>query len=468
MHQSYFSLTKRPFAAVASLQCYQSLEGQTAALELLRRCVDRNEGLATLIGGPGLGKTALTLKLAELLGEDFKVARLGGGNFGSRRALLQAISFGLGLPFRGLDEGDLRVQLADFLERIERQFRGVVLIVDEADTLPIRLLEELRLLTNYGSGSAPVSLVLVGGMTLEERLASPYLASFNQRITARGYLESLSAEETSRFVTAQLESTKGIGGSFDAAALKEIHSLTGGVPRVINQLCDHSLMLASLSEIRKIDQGMVAEAWADLQRLPSPSRAVDIASGQSEDEMIEFGGLDDAPNSFPQTVKFSGSEKQVEAEYEEANSSEPEIELVFQNAKDPFQEPFEVEEVVFDKFASLGEEETKSPWLRVDSPQYSEIAAILLSDNFELDYEGASHNVDVVLPDYPSTDQLLDRLEQAEEISDDRDIIEIDRDFPVIAQEDDVPESLPISPPQPVASKRTYRQLFSQLRREHA
>lgn len=467
MHQSYFSLTKRPFAAVASLESYQSLEGQTAALELIRRCVDRNEGLATLIGGPGLGKTALTLKLTEQLEEDFKVARLGGGNFGSRRALLQAISFGLGLPFRGLDEGDLRVQLADFLGRVERQFRGVVLIVDEADTLPIRLLEELRLLTNYGSGSAPVSLVLVGGMTLEERLASPYLASFNQRITARGYLEPLTAEETSRFVAAQLESTKGIGGSFDALALKEIHSLTGGVPRVINQLCDHCLMLASLSEIRKIDGPMVAEAWADLQRLPSPSRAASSASVESADELIEFGGLDDAQGSFPQTVKFSGKEKREEAEYQAESSSQPEIELIFQNAKDPFQEPFDVEEVVFDKFASLGEEDTKSPWLRVDSPQHSEIAAILLSDNFELDYEGSTSNVDIVLPDYPSTDQLLHRLEQAEEVSDDRDIIEIDRDFPVIAQ-DDTPASLPIKPSQPAASKRTYRQLFSQLRREHA
>ena len=157
-------------------------------------------GIGMVVGPSGTGKTLLCRMLAEHFKERFKVAMLCSGRLSTRRALLQAIHYELGQPYRGMDEGELRLALVDYLTLGEDCPTGMVLLVDEAHTLPYRLFEEIRMITNLVCNGQPrVRLVLAGGPLLEERLASPKLESFSQRLVARCYLEPLSRTETQKY-----------------------------------------------------------------------------------------------------------------------------------------------------------------------------------------------------------------------------------------------------------------------------
>lgn len=467
MYEDFFGLSHRPFPSVPSLVGYQESVSHAEAMETILRCVRRDEGIATLFAAPGLGKTTLAMRLQEELDGQFEVVRLNSGHCGSRRALLQAIAYELGLPHRSLEEGELRIQLAEHVERLDsRRVMGIVLLADEADMLPIRLLEELRLLTNFTrKDRSQISVVLLGNLALEERLSSPYLASFNQRVGARAYLQPLSKSEATQYIRQQMQQSGTKRPVFDDAAIEVIFARSQGVPRVINQLCDHSLLLAALGGLRTLDGESVEEAWADLQRLPSPKRQIRTDGAHKTDSLIEFGSLDDSSNDsvsdYPSVVRFEDRPASIENELDEEefepqlNEEEPEVELVFQNATNPFAEPFDKEEIIIDRFASLGDRQVAGI-RRVVSPKNSEIAAFLVGSDDHL------AEVDVVQPEYANSDGLVVSRDYSTTSTgfsdtDDRDII-------VIETKEDAPQH----PKMPAPQRRTYRQLFSQLRREQA
>ena len=205
MYESYFGLTRRPFVPAPNAETYIPTGSLEHARQTLIRCIDRGEGPAIVVGPAGTGKSLLCQVLARHFRGRFHVALLVGARLCTRRALLQNILFELKLPYREMDEGELRLSLVDHLEPRSGGPEGLLLLVDEAHTLPLRLLEEVRLLTNLvRDGQSRVRLVLAGGMALEERLASPKLESFHQRIAARCYLQPLTRDETIYYVQEQI------------------------------------------------------------------------------------------------------------------------------------------------------------------------------------------------------------------------------------------------------------------------
>jgi hypothetical protein len=178
---------------------------------------------------------------------------------------------------------------------------GLLLLVDEAQSLPVHLVEELRVLTNLVRGGVPrVRLVLAGLPSLEETLAGPELESFSQRLAARCYLGKLTRAETTQYVRAHLAASSiDPDGLIAADAWPALFEATDGVPRLVNQLCDQTLSLAAERDLTKIDRVLVQTAWADLQQLPMPSEMVDDAAspGSAAAGVIEFGSLEpeDAP-----------------------------------------------------------------------------------------------------------------------------------------------------------------------------
>ena len=306
--------------------------------------------------------------------------------------------------------------------------------------------------------------MLLGNLTLEERLSSPYLASFNQRVGARAYLQPLASSEAAQYIRQQMQQAGTKRPVFDESAIDAIFARSQGVPRVINQLCDHALLLAALGGLRTLDADGIEESWADLQRLPSPKRQIRTDNAHATDSMIEFGALDDGTpetaRDYPAVVRFedrpAASEKADEQdEFEPQLNEEPEVELTFQNATNPFAEPFDKEEVIIDRFASLGDRQM-SGIRRVISPRNSEIAAFLVGSDEQ------HAEVDVVQPEYANTEGLVVSRDYSTSSTgfsdtDDRDII-------VIETKDEISDH----PKMPAPQRRTYRQLFSQLRREQA
>jgi len=388
MYESHFLLSQRPFTPAPAVDAYIPLGSTEEARLNLIRCIERSEGPGLVIGPAGTGKSLVCQLLAAHFRGKLQVAYLSGARLATRRALLQNILFELKLPYRDLDEGELRLSLVDHLEPRAGGTEGLLLVIDEAHCLPLRLIEELRLLTNVVShGQTRVRLVLAGGMALEERLSNPKLESFHQRIAARCYLQPLNREETLQYVQQQIRRCGGSADSlFTADAQAAIHTASDGIPRLINQLCDHGLMLAALGGKRQLDAAGIDEAWADLQQLPLPlaDEPIGVGSGNGRASgIVEFGPLGDLPPVVAGTIgpdmasaavanlesisqalhsldgglgsgpSLSGRAIVTHDDFSPAALAGTEVELHFHAGHDPFGGNWEDEEVVIDRYASL-------------------------------------------------------------------------------------------------------------------
>jgi type II secretory pathway predicted ATPase ExeA len=383
MYETFIGLNKRPFAAVPTVEGYFPGTVSENAREMLARCIERGEGIGMLVGPVGTGKTLLCQKLAEQFNNAFHVVLLTCGRISSRRSLFQTILYELDQPYRSMDEGEMRLALVDYLERGEDQKRGLLLLVDEAHTLPLRLLDELRMLTNLARGGQPlVRVILSGSCALEERLANPKLDSFNSRIATRCYLEAFNRSETADYLRAKIDLTGGNGEEvFSDEACQSVYQATEGVPRLINQLCDHALLVAFSTGRRRLEAAQIEEAWADLQQLPTPWNS---DSQGDKPGVIEFGCLDDSfEEDSAESIKMPTPPLKLNAEaddfefelnesfepadqidsikqmingaeenFAQKHSDEPEIELAFDDFDHPFEEPFEHEEIVGDRYAA--------------------------------------------------------------------------------------------------------------------
>ncbi|HJT36714.1 MAG TPA: AAA family ATPase [Pirellulales bacterium] len=375
MYENFFKFEQRPFAAAPRVDRYFPARAIESARQALSRSIERAEGAGLLIGPAGTGKTLLCQLLADRFRGQFAVSLLSNGHLNTRRELLQAILFELGLPYRRLEEGELRLSLIDYLSSDQSAGQGMLLLLDEAHTFSLRLLEEVRLISNMVRHGQPrVRLVLAGGPALEERFASPRLEAFSQRIATRCYLESLDYAQTQQYVVAQLTA---VGAEsqriFTADALESIYRATDGVPRLINQVCDHALMLAFAGGRREIDASGIEEAWSDLQQLPTPwndaAETPEPSVAGRDENFIEFGGLDEALASplletRPAAVadpsdatlllrQIDEHIQEFEQDFVPAQASATPQPLEAYRTPDPFGERFEEEEVLIDRYASL-------------------------------------------------------------------------------------------------------------------
>ncbi len=297
MYEELFQTTDRPFRATPDVRFYFPFESMEQTRQTVLRAVRRAEGPVAVMGGVGLGKSLLAAMLAEDLTERFDVVRLHAARLCSRRAMLQNILFELQLAYRDLSEGELRLSL---MERMEpspgHAAEGLALIVDEAQTLPTKLLEELRLITNFArGGQSRARLVLLGSLQLEETLALPEMSSFNQRLAARCFLQPMNRVQTADFVRHQF-TCAGIDPReiITRDALENVYVASEGIPRLVNQVMDHALILAIASDQYPISAALVQEAWSDLQQLPMSWNQTEPAAGAP----IEFGSIDDLDQDF--------------------------------------------------------------------------------------------------------------------------------------------------------------------------
>ncbi|HUE74285.1 MAG TPA: AAA family ATPase [Pirellulaceae bacterium] len=508
MYESHFELSDRPFAAAPLVAGYVPTANIEHARQALVRCAQRAEGIGLVIGSAGTGKSLLCQILADHFRQrQFQVALLTSARLASRRSLLQNILFELGLPYRGMDDEELRLSLIDHLTP-RGGSQGLVLIVDEAHTLPLKLLEEVRLISNFvQGGQMRVRLVLAGSPAMEERLANPKLESLTQRIAARCYLAPLNREETSDYVRAHL---RRVGGQAETIApdpvLRAIHQASDGIPRLINQVCDHALILAALDGQKVLTPRRIEQAWADLQQLPAPwhetpkSPLAEAPSGG-----IEFGQLDDGPAAATAQVEIPSGDplgehalaelneidqsiRGMEGECDPPAGTLPEDDAARDEPEDATHElfggGFDEEEVIIDRFASL-ESRSLPPRSRVASVEGQAIGQAL-AERAELDepagedeaverpvvrvIEATDENDDhladdAISGDYRAADDpvLPELTEPPQEFAslalrpagdDDRDMIIVESDF-----------SARHEPPTLNQRRRKYRQLLSTLRK---
>lgn len=443
MYENFFQLSQRPFAAAPQVDAYVSTPLCENALQSSIRCLERAEGIALIMGPTGTGKSLLCQMVAKHFADRFQVALLNSARLCTRRALLQNILFALRLPYRNMDEGELRLALMAHLEPQAGGSHGLILIVDEAHTLPQRLLEEVRLITNLVHDGQPrIRLLLAGGMAMEERLASPKLEAFQQRLATRSYLQSFTYDETLHYIGQQIYRCGGDANRcFPVEAMDAVYRVTDGVPRLVNQLCDHALLLAANQRNPRVDRHGIEDAWADLQQLPGPwhadhpqaAKPVDagvIEFGQLADDAsfsVEFDALeDDVPVAKHASVPALESPGVTFAAFSPRSESQPAdlreewpfvapinppiavsqpVVVAVPQMVNPFGDDFEEEELVLDRYAGMASAVfEKSP--RVSSQEGKEIGRQLDALVIQASEKKLQVRNDVAAESYAKADAL--------------------------------------------------------------
>lgn len=318
MYEAYFGLHRRPFAATPDPDCFLQLGDVGSVLAEVTHCVEEGRGIAVVTAPAGVGKTLLCRRLGQDLQDRWAIASLPTATFPTRRALLQAILFELGHQYARSSENELRLKLAACGRQLRPGKRAVLVLLDEAHLLNERLLEELRGLTNHLDDGHPLfQVVLCGQLALDDLLASPGLEAFRQRIGCQATLQTLTHADSAAYLAQRLEWA---GGSIEAAftgdAVRLIAHASDGLPRCLNQLADHALLLGYVAEQKPVSEETVRQALEDLRQLPlhwnEPSRIptpLEQLQSQHPHAEIEPSGVAPSAGEYEgDGIKFTAAE----------------------------------------------------------------------------------------------------------------------------------------------------------------
>jgi type II secretory pathway predicted ATPase ExeA len=288
-YEPYYGLQEKPFSLGADPKfLFRSAEHAPAFDELLNG-IRRREGLITLTGEIGTGKTTLIRSVLQHLDRRTFTAFVP-DPFVSREDLLKMLLVDFGVvsiddlkrgSLSGASRPDLSYPLYEFLDSLVPLQAFAVLIIDEAQNLPISLLEEVRILSDLEGREKLLQVVLVGQPELREHLKLPELRQVNQRVSVRCELTPLDREGVAGYIAHRLR-IAGEGRArveFSDGAIGAVYTASGGTPRLINLICDRALHRGYTARVGRIEPGFVWDAIADLgldlgpseQRLSTPA-----------------------------------------------------------------------------------------------------------------------------------------------------------------------------------------------------
>ncbi len=286
MYTKFFNLTAKPFDLLPNPQFLYFSKGHRKALSYLQYGVQERAGFSLLTGEVGSGKTTLLRDIINKISGEMSLAMVFNTKVDGRQ-LIALINDDFGMPTDGKDKVQLLNELNDFLLRENAAGRQAIIIIDEAQNLTEETLEEIRLLSNLEADSFKlVQIILVGQPELKQIIARPSLRQLRQRINISCHLNPLNREEIEEYIYHRLGT---VGNRncviFGEGVFDNIFKFSGGVPRLINLICDYLLLTAFVEETRDIDMDMVNDAvnelsFADPQQ--TASDAIDLQSCSDE------------------------------------------------------------------------------------------------------------------------------------------------------------------------------------------
>jgi general secretion pathway protein A len=265
VYLNFYGLRELPFSTTPDPKFLYLTSRHREALAQLTYGVTEDKGCTVLTGDIGTGKTTLLRALLRKLDHTVAVAFVSDSTL-PFKGLLECIleEFGITAP----DASHVRrlMIFKNFLRERHRAGLTTVLILDEAQNLSPATLEQVRLLSNCElPGAKLLQILLVGQPELAAKLALPELRQLRQRIALRFALGPLSYEDARIYIRSRLRIAGGRDwGTFSDRAIDTIVRHSGGIPRVINLLCDHCLVIGYADQKRRIDPGIVREAWRQL------------------------------------------------------------------------------------------------------------------------------------------------------------------------------------------------------------
>ena len=283
MYEEYYGFSEKPFSLTPDPKYLFKSASHASAFELLQYAIRRREGFVVITGDIGTGKTTLCRALLDQIDRKTFTA-LVLNPFLSEEDLLRLVLQEFGVVSReevrrgrlaGVSKQELIETLNEFLLSLRAIGAQALLILDEAQNLPLQTLEQIRILSNLETEKEKLlQIVLVGQSNLKDLLRRPELRQLDQRVSIRYDLKPLTKDETAAYVQHRLSvAGGGAAVTFVPKALARVTAYTHGIPRLINLLCDRSLLTAYSQHSTRVVPKMIESAAFSLE-LRRPERTL--------------------------------------------------------------------------------------------------------------------------------------------------------------------------------------------------
>jgi putative secretion ATPase (PEP-CTERM system associated) len=318
MYERFYELRERPFALSPDPDYLYPSRVHREALDYLRYGLESHAGFVVITGEIGSGKTTLLQTLLRGLDAQTTVGRIVNTML-EPRELLETIMIDFGLDPGGRSKPVMLKDLAQYLVDQRLAGRMILLVIDEAQNLSLAALEELRMLSNLETEKSKLlQIVLVGQPNLRDKLAAPELEQLRQRITVSYHLNPLDAEETAKYINHRLgRAALGAPLEFPRDVTEVIHRRSRGVPRIINVICDATLVFGYAEERLQIDLTLMSDVLIELE-----ATGVLPAARSAERELARKGvlaagpvRLAAAPAVVPEAPTSEASAREAESSY---------------------------------------------------------------------------------------------------------------------------------------------------------
>ncbi len=268
MYDDFYKLTGKPFQLTPDHKFFFNSKGHNRAMAYLRYGLEQGEGFIVITGGIGTGKTTLVRNLFdEISGMNVMAAQLVTTQV-DPDDMLRMVCASFGLAHEGLNKATLLHNLEAIARARHSEGKQMLLVVDEAQNLPARSVEELRMLSNFQvDNKALVQTFLLGQEEFKRTLQSPGMEQVRQRIIASYHLEPLSPDETEKYIMHRLQLVGwNEDPTFANGVFRMIHEFTGGVPRRINAMCDRLMLFGCLEELHNLEKDAVLSVMQELEQ----------------------------------------------------------------------------------------------------------------------------------------------------------------------------------------------------------
>lgn len=259
MYENFYGFTEKPFSMTPDAAFLYLGRKHSIGLSMLRYGLVNRAGITLLTGDIGTGKTTIVRRFLDEIGDQIVVGLISNTHesFGN---LMQWVSFAFGLEAKFDNKAVLYERFSEYLIKQYAAGLRVILVVDEAQNLQESMLEELRLLTNINADKNQLlQLVLVGQPELRAKLRTGALVQFAQRVGVDYHLAPLDADETQAYIEHRLIKAGGDRELIDPVACRFLHYQCGGVPRLINSVCDTALVYGFAEHEKRIHADLLFE-----------------------------------------------------------------------------------------------------------------------------------------------------------------------------------------------------------------
>ncbi len=302
MYEKFYGLAEKPFTLSPNPAYLYQSAGHRTALDHLEYALRNEHAFVLLTGGIGTGKTTLIRHLLHELPEDVVAAVIFNTNVTAYQLLKLILREYEVVPDR--DKAENLERLNERLVYLYGLGKKAMLVIDEAQNLATDALEEVRMLSNLQTDAEPLlQIVLVGQPELKTRIAEPSLAQLAQRITVNYHLGPLGEGETGRYIAHRLASAGAERTDiFSPDGVAAVHELSGGVPRLINVICDAALLAGYADGLEHVDGGTVRTAARDrdLTTVDPCPRPVAPAAPEPPAQAPQLNGR--SPQAAPQAA----------------------------------------------------------------------------------------------------------------------------------------------------------------------